>query len=162
MEKKEIATIYQEFNNFEELPSEYRILVDAAKNAAKNAYAPYSDFHVGAAVQLENGLIVTGNNQENAAYPSGLCAERVAVFAAASQNPGVAFKVIAVTGYSSNYEVNTPVSPCGSCRQVIAEYEHLYGKPITVVLTGKSGKVVVFSSSESLLPFSFDGDKLKK
>lgn len=162
MENKEIVTRYREYNTYEELPSEYKILIDTAKKAAKNAYAPYSEFHVGAAVQLETGEVITGNNQENAAYPSGLCAERVAVFAAASQNPGIPFNIIAISGYSEKYEVDAPITPCGSCRQVIAEYEHLYGKPIIVILSGHSGKVVVFSSSESLLPFSFDGDKLKK
>ena len=162
MEKREITTGYIVYESVDELPDAEKKLLNTAKTIVQNAYAPYSEFHVGAAVLLENGMVVTGTNQENAAYPSGLCAERVAVFSASSQYPGIAIKALALSAHSSKVNVNSPVTPCGSCRQVIAEYENLYKSPVKLILSGEIGKIFVFESVESLLPFSFKAEELKK
>jgi cytidine deaminase len=152
---------YQEYQSTEELSKEDFTLLQHAKEATLRAYAPYSKFRVGAAVLLQNGAIVTGNNQENAAYPSGLCAERVAMFYASSQYPGVGFKALAITADSETVKINHPVSPCGSCRQVMAEYETLSKNPVKVILAGKTGSVFVINSVKDLLPFSFGPEELK-
>lgn len=130
-------------------------LISLAKQSIKNAYAPYSQFFVGAAILLDNGKIITGNNQENAAYPSGLCAERVALFYASSQYPGISVKSIAIAVKSKKMVINEPLSPCGSCRQVIAEYEKLHQKPIKIIMTGEKGPIYVANSIESILPLMF-------
>jgi cytidine deaminase len=162
LKKHELKTVFIEYDAVEELSADDKKLVIMAKKAAETAYAPYSDFHVGAAVLLENGVCIKGNNQENAAYPSGLCAERVAVFAASSQYPGIAIKAIAITAKSKNITVRDPVTPCGSCRQVLVEYEHLQKKPIRIILSGEKGKVFIIDKVEDILPLSFKADKLKK
>ncbi|MGZ3882675.1 MAG: cytidine deaminase [Bacteroidia bacterium] len=131
-------------------------LVMQAKSAIDGAYAPYSNYHVGAAVLLENGEVVTGNNQENAAYPSGLCAERVAVFYASAKFPNVNVKTIAII---TNGE--EPAAPCGACRQAIAEYEALAGSGIRILMAARSGKVFAAKSIESLLPLMFNRNHLK-
>jgi len=158
----EFSTTFSEYNSTDELEKEDRDLVQHAREAAKAAYAPYSKFLVGAAVLLENGKIINGSNQENAAYPSGLCAERVAIFAAAAQHPGIAVKTIAITAKTERFTTCTPVAPCGSCRQVLSEYEHLYKKPIRIILTGETGKVLIIHKIEDILPLSFKPDDLKK
>jgi cytidine deaminase len=135
-------------------------LIQKARKAAGGAYAPYSKFRVGAAVLLENGEIVIGNNQENAAYPSGLCAERVALFYANASHPGVAVKAIAISAIDENGEVHESVTPCGSCRQVMLESEYKFGKPIKIILDGAK-KILVVEGVESLLPLSFKPDSLK-
>ena len=145
----------------EELSESDRRLVTMAKEATIRAYAPYSKYQVGAAILLDNGKIVGGSNQENAAYPSGLCAERTAAFYAASANPGVAFKKIAIAAWmkpenEENWEEGfqkLPVSPCGGCRQALLEYEYLYGN-IEVILYG-SEKCYVLPSVKTLLPLAF-------
>ncbi len=144
----------------EELPSEFKSLLYAAITAADKAYAPYSNFRVGAAVLLSDGKIVTGSNQENAAYPSGLCAERVALFNAGSQYPELSVVAMAVTAYSNNKQVEM-VSPCGACRQVMLEVENRYKYPFKVLLCG-SEKVYQLDNASSLLPISFDGSDLPK
>jgi len=161
LKKLEYKTTILEFNSVEELPENDKKLMDMAMEAVKNAYAPYSKFCVGAALLLENGIYVKGNNQENVAYPSGLCAERVAAFSASSQYPGVAILSIAITAKSDSFIVDKPISPCGSCRQVLAEYEHKQGKPIRIILSGAKGKVLVVEKVEDILPLSFKEDKLK-
>lgn len=130
-------------------------LLVAAKKMVKTAYAPYSEFHVGAAVLLENGEIIAGNNQENAAYPSGLCAERVALFYAGSQYPTIAIKTIAISVKSKNVIISEPLSPCGGCRQVIAEYENKFKKHIRIIMSGEKGQIYIAKSIESLLPLMF-------
>jgi cytidine deaminase len=162
LKKLEYKTIIHEYNSTEELSAEDGHLVQMAKNASAESYAPYSHFYVGAALRLDNGICVIGNNQENVAYPSGLCAERVAVFAASARYPCIAFNTIAITAKSKDFIVDNPVTPCGSCRQVLAEYEHLFGKPIRFILCGEKGKVLVIDKVEDLLPFSFKVDRLKK
>lgn len=147
----------------EELPEDDRILIEAAKEATRRSYAPYSRFHVGAAVRMADGSIITGSNQENVAYPSGLCAERTAAFYASSSYPGMAMKKIAIAAWTmlnrpqglshEMYFQGAPISPCGSCRQVLLEYETLHG-PIEVILYGRD-KTYVLPSVASLLPLCF-------
>jgi cytidine deaminase len=162
LKKLEYNTTILEFASAEELSSEDQHLILMAREAAEVAYAPYSNFQVGAALMLENGKCVKGCNQENVAYPSGLCAERVAVFASYAQYPGIVMNTIAITAKSKNFIVDNPITPCGSCRQVLAEYEHLQGSPIRVILTGETGKVLVIQKIEDILPLSFKEEKLKK
>ena len=152
---------FQEISSINELDNNDRKLLEKAKEAAKNAYAPYSEFKVGAAVLLENDEIITGNNQENAAYPSGLCAERVAMFYASAKYPGIPFKALAITANSNKIEINHPISPCGSCRQVMVEYETLAKKPIKVILSGQTGPIYIIDCVTDLLPFSFGPGELK-
>ena len=161
MKYVEIFSRFTEYESQAELNEEDNRLIIEAKESMKNAYAPYSHFHVGAAVLLENGIIQRGNNQENAAYPTGLCAERVAIFAAGANFPGIPIKMIAVTASSKQFHVDKPVAPCGACRQAIAEYEHLHKKNIRVIMSGETGKVIAADSISSLLPFQFNGDDLK-
>ena len=160
--KIEIKSIIYELDSIEELSEEDRELLEHAREAANLAYAPYSNFYVGAALLLKNDKILRGNNQENVAYPSGLCAERVAIFAAGAQYPDVPIKAIAITAKSKSFKVNEPVSPCGACRQVMAEYENRYGSDIRLILQGETGKIHIVDSVETLLPMMFNTEKLKK
>ncbi len=160
--KKTITTEYESYESVSELSADEQSLLVLANEASDRAYAPYSNFYVGAAVLLENGEIITGNNQENVAYPSGLCAERVAIFAASSRFPGVPIKTIAITAHSSNVTLNSPLTPCGGCRQVIAEYETLQKKPIRLLLLGQGGGVIVVNTIEVFLPLMFKAEGLKK
>lgn len=137
-------------------------LLNTAADSLKSAYVPYSHYKVGSAVLLENGVIITGSNQENMAFPSGLCAERVALFAAASNHPGITIKSIAITAQSQDFPVKEPVSPCGACRQTLIEYETNQGKPIKIILGCESGKTIMVMSVGDLLPLSFREEKLKK
>ena len=131
-------------------------LVKEAQKATSRSYAPYSHFHVGAAALLEDGNIVTGTNQENVAYPSGLCAERTTLFYANSQYPDQAVMALAIVARTKNGELNkTPITPCGACRQVMVETEKRFGKPMRVLLCG-SEEVYIAESAQSLLPLSFD------
>ena len=154
MTEKELKISYKEFA-FDELSAEDRQLVDAAVASMQNAYSPYSHFKVGAAVRLSDGSIVTGSNQENAAYPSGLCAERTAMFAASAQHPDLAIRSLAVAGGLDGVLENTPASPCGACRQVMAEYQKKSGQPMEVLLVG-SRKIWKFDRIDDILPFIFD------
>lgn len=162
MRKFDVSAEITEYDSRAELSPQEQELVEKAHDAASHAYAPYSKFHVGAALLLENGIVVTGNNQENMAYPSGLCAERVAIFAASAQYPGVPVKSIAIVCRSGEFEVDRPLSPCGACRQVMAEYEMMHGKSIRVILTGEKGKVQAIDSIKQLLPLMFYVGQLKK
>ena len=162
MQNIDIRITYQEYTTQAELPEEDRSLLQAAIKATRNAYAPYSHFQVGAAVRLANGRVVSGSNQENAAYPSGLCAERVALFAASSQFPGVAVQAIAITAHSPEFSIDYPVPPCGSCRQVMAEYQTAHKHEMRVILGSRNGKVLVMTGIESLLPLMFEAKKLGK
>ncbi|MCL1850535.1 MAG: cytidine deaminase [Bacteroidetes bacterium] len=135
-------------------------LLNIAHEAAYNAYAPYSHFKVGSAILLKNGHIISGNNQENAVYPSGLCAERVALFYAASQFPETPIAKIAITAIGTEKEVMQPVPPCGSCRQALLEYEIKFGEPIEIIMAGEKGEVYVVKSVSELLPLSFSRELL--
>ncbi|PQJ21080.1 cytidine deaminase [Tenacibaculum sp. SG-28] len=143
-----------------ELSAEDIQLMKQAIAARDLAYAPYSKFSVGAALLLDNGTIITGNNQENAAYPSGMCAERVAIWKAGSEHPNMVVKKIAITASSSTSTVDKPVGPCGACRQTLSEYEINQKEPITLIFMGEVGKIVKIKSLLSLLPFSFDSSYL--
>ncbi|MGB5554021.1 MAG: cytidine deaminase [Flavobacteriaceae bacterium] len=161
MKKRTIAFDLTVYDALGELSEEDCSLMQAAVTARHNAYAPYSNFHVGAAVLLENGKTVVGNNQENASYPSGLCAERVAVFYAGANFPGVAIKTIAISATSKQYEVQHPAAPCGNCRQSISEYELKQNGQIALLLMGESGQIYKCSSVADLLPLAFDSTYLK-
>ncbi|MBR6141676.1 MAG: cytidine deaminase [Bacteroidaceae bacterium] len=137
-----------------ELSEEERELVDAAKQATEGSYAPYSKFNVGAAVLLQNGIIVRGANQENAAYPSGLCAERTALFAAGAQHPDQPVVALAIAARKGRRFLPQPISPCGACRQVISGVEERYGVPIRILLYGTEG-VLVSEGISPLLPLRF-------
>lgn len=157
-----LTIAYTEHSGISELNEADRNLLKAAWEACDLAYAPYSNFHVGAALVLSNNLIFKGNNQENAAYPSGICAERVAVFSAASQYPGTPIKSIAVVARTEVFVQANPVTPCGACRQVMAEYETLAGEPIRILLQGNSDKIWIIDGIANLLPLMFHGGELKK
>ncbi len=162
MKSFKIISIITELESEEELSSEEKKLLRLARESAKSAYAPYSNFFVGAALLLENGKIVCGSNQENVAFPSGLCAERVAFFSAGAQYPNVAIKTIVVTARSEKFSINKPVTPCGDCRQVMAEYEDRHKKNIRVILSGEKGKIFILDGIKSLLPLMFSGEGLRK
>jgi cytidine deaminase len=149
------------YASMDEIDSADQHLMQAAIEARHNAYAPYSNFLVGAAVLLENGEVVIGNNQENASYPAGLCAERVAVFYAGAKYPGTAIKTIAVTATSLKYQVEEPASPCGNCRQSLSEYEQKQKNPIKLLLMGETGEVLQCHSVGDLLPLAFNSSFLK-
>ncbi|WP_299666392.1 cytidine deaminase [uncultured Polaribacter sp.] len=148
------------FNDVSELSSEDQMLMNKAVEARKKAYAPYSKFSVGAALLLENGEIVLGSNQENAAYPSGMCAERVAIWKAGSEFPGEKIKKLVITASSTISKVDKPVGPCGACRQTLSEFEINQKEPFEVIFMGEVGEVVKTASLLSLLPFSFDSSYL--
>ena len=155
MTEKQINIKFHEYATLDELSKEDRELAEAAIDAMKGSYAPYSHFNVGAAVRLADGTIVKGANQENAAYPSGLCAERTAMFAASAQHPGVPFESIAVVCSRNGSLMPNPGSPCGACRQVMAQYEREAGKPLRILL-GSGGPILAFNGVESLMPLIFN------
>ena len=141
--------------NYEELLSEEKIIVDKAKEATSRAYAPYSKFQVGAAALLANGEIITGNNQENVAFPSGLCAERTTLFYAHSQYPDEAVLALAIAAYAEGDFLDRPISPCGACRQVMLETEMRFHQPVKIILYGKK-EILIAESVKDLLPLAFD------
>lgn len=155
MNQKSISISYKEYTSNEGLDSRDMELLERAQLAAKGSYAPYSNFNVGAAVRLSNGEIVAASNQENAAYPSGLCAERVAIFYAHARYPEASVEAIAVTASVDGHICETPTYPCGACRQVLAESEMRAGKPIKVIIGGEKFTQEM-ESIRSLLPFTFD------
>ena len=160
MSEKKIITKYIK-TDFNLLTNSDRKLILKAKNVLKSAYAPYSGFSVGASVLLDNGKIVTGNNQENVAFPSGLCAERVAIFYAKSKFPNTKINSIAVAAISKNFQIEDVVSPCGSCRQVISEYEVKQNENIRILLHQSDDSVIIIKSISDLLPLMFISEKLK-
>ena len=155
MTSKEIKIAYQEYDSIEQLSSMDRELAEAAIQATEGSYAPYSKFNVGAAVRLDSGLIVKGSNQENAAYPSGLCAERTAMFYASATYPENIMTGIAITASQEGALCANPVTPCGACRQVMAQYQTKGGKPMSILLVG-SNKIWKFEKVDDLLPLIFD------
>jgi|ERR1035437_6797159 cytidine deaminase len=158
MQKKTIETKV-EIYTFEELDKSKQQLINKAKEQVAKAYAPYSNFQVGAAVELENGEIFAGSNQENSAYPSGLCAERVALFYANAQHPDVAVKSIAIAAFTKGNFLPEPITPCGSCRQVLLESEIRFEKSITILLYG-SKTVYQLDNVKQLLPLCFEKNSL--
>ena len=159
MVKRSLNIEYFEFESCNGLNEELRKLVDEADSNLKNAYAPYSKFKVSAVCKLSNGEVIRGTNQENGAYPSGLCAERVAIFAAKSQFPDENVEKIVITTEQSATE---PVSPCGACRQVLIEYETAQNQLIELTMKSGDSKVWQFKSVADILPFAFDGEFLKE
>ena len=154
MEEKTHSFNYRVYTDPSELNPAEKSLTEAAVRAMEKAYAPYSKFHVGAAVLLDDGTTVIGANQENVAYPAGLCAERTAMFAAGANYPKVPFAALAIAGGPEGVLTDSPVTPCGECRQVMAEYARRYGKSFALLLVGKTA-VYRFDDCLSLLPFGF-------
>jgi cytidine deaminase len=156
MKEISITSSFSEYDSLDELPKDVQNLMGQAVEIRKKAYAPYSQFRVGAALLLDNGKIVLGSNQENAAYPSGLCAERVAIFYAGSMYPEAKILKIAITAASDTNQTKAPIPPCGSCRQSIAEYEIKQETPIEIYFMGEIGSIYQSASLKNLLPFMFD------
>ncbi|HDZ13278.1 hypothetical protein LCGC14_0692340 [marine sediment metagenome] len=160
MKKQKLSFELTVFDGLFELSEDDHALMSKAVAARKNAYAPYSNFQVGAAVLLENGQVVIGSNQENASYPSGLCAERVAIFQAGALYPSVVVKTVAITATSVNRVVDTPAAPCGNCRQAMLEYEVKQKEPVRLLIMGETGKVIQCNAISDILPLGFDSSYL--
>ncbi|OAB27712.1 cytidine deaminase [Flavobacterium fryxellicola] len=155
MKEITITTQFKVFDSTTDLPFDVQNLMDQAAAVRKTAYAPYSKFRVGVALILDNGQVILGSNQENAAYPSGLCAERVAIFYAGAKYPEAKVLKMAITAASDTNETTTPIPPCGSCRQAIAEYEIKQDTPIEIYFMGEIGTIYKSESLKNLLPFMF-------
>ncbi|TAG09983.1 MAG: cytidine deaminase [Sphingobacteriia bacterium] len=161
MKKKAVQFEYEVYPSVKSLEKEDIILLEKARVVTETAYAPYSDFQVGAVALLANGEIVQGSNQENASYPVGLCAERVLLSAISSIYFNTQIKTIAISYHNLNGKSNRPISPCGICRQTLLEYEMRQKHPIRLIMGGMDGKVFVIPNAGMLLPLSFTGDDLK-
>lgn len=155
MKTEKIEIAYTTYNSIQELTNQQQELIRAAQKATMNAYAPYSNFHVGAAVLLDNNEIILGNNQENIAYPSGLCAERTALFYAGANYPQNKVVMLAVYAKGTLIKEQSPISPCGSCRQVIAETIKRQNTPFELLLVGENNQVIVLENALDILPFPF-------
>jgi cytidine deaminase len=155
-----LSTIIRIYDGAEELPIDEQELLAKAKAACAFAYAPYSNFHVGAAILLEDGTIVTGSNQENIAYPSGLCAERTAIYYTGANYAGKIIKKIAVAAYKPSLAMFMPANPCGACRQAMVEYENKQTEKIKIILVGDDNQIYVTDSIEALLPLQFKAKNL--
>jgi cytidine deaminase len=151
---------FETFKNLEELDNESKYLVHKAKEAAHHAYAPYSKFHVGAALMLEDGTVVTGSNQENASYPLCMCAERVALYVAATQHLGKRITKMAVVAHKKNHKELAAAASCGACRQVMAEFEERQHKPFEVIMHHTDSQWIKCTSAHMLLPFVFTNESL--
>ena len=161
MNKEEYRFEYDVFNSIEDLNEKDAWLLNEAREVTANAYAPYSNFHVGAVAKLTNGEIVAGTNQENASYPVGICAERALLSSAASLYPNIAIDTLAISYDNTRGESNRPISPCGMCRQALVEYEERVKQPIRLILSGLDGKVFIIEKANALLPLSFGSVDLK-
>lgn len=161
MTKKDVQFSVDVYSSAAELAPGDVALLEAARAATAKAYAPYSNFLVGAVAELNNGETISGTNQENASYPVGICAERVLLSALASQYPGTAIKTLAVTYNNLNGESNRPISPCGICRQSLNEYEERMNQPIRIILSGMEGEVYIIKKAGDLLPLCFSSTDLK-
>ena len=160
MKKQKIEIALEVFENISELPKDIQELMNKAQQARESAYAPYSHFKVGAALRLASGQVVTGSNQENAAFPSGLCAERVAVFQAGANFPDQTITHLAITVKAAGHTVTEAIAPCGACRQSLAEYEQKQKSPIAIYFMGEEGNIVKVASVMDLLPLGFDAKYL--
>lgn len=156
MKKIILETNITVYDAIAELPQEYQELLSLAHKSVADAYAPYSNFKVGAGVLLKNGKLLGGSNQENASYPVCICAERVALSAAASLYPETPVLAIAVTAKSPRLKILQPISPCGTCRQFMSEVEDKHQQVLKVILQGESGPIYLIDSAKGLLPLSFD------
>ena len=160
MKKISINSNFKIFDAIDDLPSHAIKLFKSAKKIRKTAYSKYSNFSVGVSVLMDNGEIICGNNQENAAYPSGMCAERTALFYANSKYPNYTIIALAIVAGSNSKINKTPIAPCGGCRQVISEFETKQNSAIELYFMGEEGKIVFTESIENLLPFRFDSSFL--
>ena len=156
MKKVKIESTFEVYDTIEELATPIQSLIQKAAEARKKAYAPYSEFLVGAALELENGEIISGNNQENASYPSGLCAERTAVYYAGAEFPNQKILRMAIVAGSTINPTTKPIPPCGACRQALSEYEVKQNTPMELYFMGTSGQIAVSKSVENTLPWVFD------
>ena len=161
MTEKKVEFSYEEFADSSELNESDASLLNEARKVTADAYAPYSNFHVGAVAILENGQKVAGTNQENASYPVGICAERVLLGSAATLFPNFPIKTMAISYNSKDVKSDHPISPCGMCRQALLEYETRTEKPIRIILSGQEGKVFIINTVKYLLPFAFTKSELK-
>ena len=160
MNKQAFSFNYEVYNSIDDLMEEDAMLLRKAREVTSDAYAPYSNFHVGAIARLENGETVTGSNQENASFPVGLCAERVLLSTSSSLFPKVAINTIAISYDNINGQSNHPISPCGICRQSLLEYEARVNQPIRLILGGMEGKVYIIEKASMLLPLSFTANDM--
>jgi cytidine deaminase len=161
MQKKEFGFSYEQYDSEEELNAGDAQLLRAARAVTRDAYAPYSNFRVGAVAKLANGQIVSGTNQENASFPAGICAERVLLCTASSLHPGIPVDTLAISYHNENGPSDSPISPCGICRQSILEFEQRTGQPIRLILGGQTGWVYIIPGAGLLLPFAFTAEELK-
>lgn len=161
---KEISQVskLQSYASPAELSESDSLLLERARQAISTSYAPYSKFHVGCALRLSNGIIVTGSNQENIAFPSGLCAERVTIFSAGANYPNEAVEAMAITVKAEHFEVAQPIMSCGACLQSMSEYEMKFNKPIHFILQGETGEVYVAEGTKTFMPFQFWTEGLRK
>jgi cytidine deaminase len=159
--KQDCSFTLDVFDKIEDLKPDDAYLLTQAQDVTRNAYAPYSEFQVGAAARMANGNVITGTNQENASYPIGLCAERVLLSAASSVYPNIAIDTIAISYNNLLGESDHPIAPCGVCRQSLHEYEDRMNHPIRLILGGKTGKIYVIEQAGQLLPLAFTRDELK-
>jgi cytidine deaminase len=160
MTEQNFTISYLHYESIDQMKEADRLLCLSAVEALKTSYAPYSKFHVGTAIQLEDGEIVTGSNQENVAYPSGLCAERVALFAIGASKPQAVIKSMAITAHTDGFHINKPVTSCGGCLQVMAEFEQRQGSEIEVLFYCLDGEILKVKGVQSLLPFAFVENRL--
>ena len=161
MKKEEYRFGFDVYESAESLQAADRALLESAREITEKAYAPYSNFHVGAVALLANDEIIKGTNQENASYPVGICAERVLLSSAAMLQTGVPIHTMAIAYHNLNGDSNHPISPCGMCRQYISEYEERMNHPIRLILSGMKGKVIILEKASQLLPLSFGSEDLK-
>jgi cytidine deaminase len=162
MPNNSLTISYEEYSSIDDLDAEDKDLCKEAVKAMANSHSPYSEFRVGAAVRLESGRVVYGSNQENVAYPSGLCAERVALFTIGSTYPDDKIVSMAITAHTDNFTITQPVTSCGACLQVMAEYEKKQSHPIEVIFYCQNGSIIKTHGIKSLLPFAFAETRLKK
>lgn len=161
MKKENFQFEFTRISSKDELNPVDQELMQHALRASAEAYAPYSNFYVGAAAKLSSGIILTGSNQENASYPVGICAERVLLGIVATQHPKIPIDTMAITYQSKNRESNVPVSPCGMCRQALLEFENRVNQPIRLLLGGVTGEILIIESTRLLLPLAFESSYLK-
>lgn len=159
--ERQINVVFEVLSSSDDLSEDDRFLLQKARDVTKNAYAPYSQFHVGAAARLSNHEIVTGTNQENASFPAGICAERVLMSAAASLYPGTAIDTLAISYHNLNGKSDKPISPCGICRQSLLEFQTHTRHAIRLLLSGLKGEVFVLKDAKDLLPLVFSADDMK-
>lgn len=161
MKESKFEFNYNVFESIDELPADQKQLLLEARNVTENAYAPYSNFQVGAVAKLANGETVSGSNQENASFPAGLCAERVLIASASTQFPNIPIETMAISYKSENVKSDHPISPCGICRQTLQEYEGRVDHPVKLILGGMTGPVYVIDSASRLLPLAFTSEELR-